>query len=383
MPNKCKRLLAALLMVCVLLPVLPAGAADGGGRVVLQSSTPDAKGCFSVKVTLYNMTFRVFQFALRYDTGVIRPVTADGKAAVSFDQFAQQDRSLGWLSSIGTELNADTGLIDFSGYIMPGANAAILNEDSEAVVGSEGLCIYTFRFQRLREGDAGLQIATQAKGEPYRPACPEGVIIAGRAGDVPVTVTVEDAQRPGGGSSEVFEGSDAGGSRKVTAEELLERAILLQIGSHAAVVQGGVTAVYPGEPMVTPYIKNDRTMVPVRFVASRLGAEVLWEGDTRTVEIRLDGHVLRIAIGEMRFCIDGVYKDLDSPAEMIPSVDGYSRTMVPIRFISEALGKTVEWDHARSMVIITGGAWDPSGKTEQEALQKADGLLRKYSAFIN
>lgn len=385
MKKRHTRIIAVLLVICAFLLAVPAGAAESGGQVVLKSSSPDANGFFSVTMTLYNMTFRVYQFALRYDTEMVAPVTSTGTAAASFEQFAAQDRSLSWLSEVGTELNTRTGLIDFAGFIMPGAEGGPLNSDSEAVIGSEGLCIYTFRFKKLKDGDAGLQIATQEKGEPYRPACPEGVIVAGRNGDVPVTVSFEAPQSLGGGSSERFEGGLPGGSTtKITADDLLKDSILLQIGNHAAVVRGSVTAVYPGEPMVTPYIKGDRTMVPVRFVASRLGAEVLWEEDTRTVEIRQNDHVLRIAIGEMSFTVDGVRKELDVPAELMRSTDGNSRTMVPIRFISEALGQTVEWDAERSIVIITDGAhgWDPDGKTEQEALKKADGLLKKYSSFI-
>ncbi len=57
------------------------------------------------------------------------------------------------------------------------------------------------------------------------------------------------------------------------------------------------TVVVNGEESVIdvpPTILNGRTMVPIRFVAENLGAEVEWDGATRTVTIRMpDPHVLK------------------------------------------------------------------------------------------
>lgn len=38
-----------------------------------------------------------------------------------------------------------------------------------------------------------------------------------------------------------------------------------------------------------PFIdENNRTLIPVRFVTEKLGAQVGWDGDTRTVTVDLD-----------------------------------------------------------------------------------------------
>ena len=75
----------------------------------------------------------------------------------------------------------------------------------------------------------------------------------------------EETPRPGGGA------------RPPTADELLDGSVILELGGHAALVEGGVTAIYPGERSVTAYAHDNRTFVPVRFVAERLGAQVGWE----------------------------------------------------------------------------------------------------------
>lgn len=40
---------------------------------------------------------------------------------------------------------------------------------------------------------------------------------------------------------------------------------------------------------VAPFIKNDRTMLPLRYVAESIGAEVLWNNKTRTASFIKDG----------------------------------------------------------------------------------------------
>ena len=408
-----KRLFALLLAACMALGASPGALAAGedtAARVVFESTAPDSAGCFTVTMTMYDVTFRVYQFALRYDPAVATPVDQNGTAVDSFGGFAKKDPGTDWISTVGTELNAETGLIDFSGYIMPGTEGEPLDDTSQAVVGSDGLLIYTFYFKKVAEGDASIQVATQEKGEPYRPACPQGVIVAGEDGNVPVTVTFRMAEAVGTGGSEVFEGTSSGnGSNNSsdngsgngsgggtahsgsvpetpakTVDELLAQAVFLEIGSHAAVVEGGVTAIYPGEPMVTAYAHDDRTFVPVRFVAERLGAEVAWENDTRTVVIEKGGHTVRMPVGSLTYTLDGVEQTLDVPAELTASTDGNARTMVPVRFVTEALGYQVEWDQPRNLVVIVPGTaeWDHDGDVEGRTMDEALSLLAMYGGFV-
>jgi hypothetical protein len=82
---------------------------------------------------------------------------------------------------------------------------------------------------------------------------------------------------------------------------------------------------------MTPVIQDDRTLIPLRFVANALDAEVSWNDATREVTIVRGAQSLTFAIGEMA-------PGMDVPARIMNN-----RTMVPIRFISEFFEAEVRW----------------------------------------
>jgi hypothetical protein len=59
------------------------------------------------------------------------------------------------------------------------------------------------------------------------------------------------------------------------------RQVQLGVGRLVAWVNGKRVTLYE-----RPFIENERTYVPLRFVAESLGASVHWDGPTRTVQIR-------------------------------------------------------------------------------------------------
>jgi len=111
--------------------------------------------------------------------------------------------------------------------------------------------------------------------------------------------------------------------------------IRLTIGS-ATFTVNGVSWTMDTEP----FIIQDRTMVPVRFIAEALGADVSWDADALTAVIVLDGTTLRVPIGEL------------VPGMDVPAMLKDNRTFVPLRFIIEALGCQVEWDEDTGTVEI-------------------------------
>ncbi len=96
------------------------------------------------------------------------------------------------------------------------------------------------------------------------------------------------------------------------------------------------------------YIKNNRTMVPMRAIFEALGAEVSWDNETRTAIGVKDGVEVKITVGEDRLYKNGEAVQLDAVAEITND-----RTMVPVRAISEAFGCNVDWDNETKTVKIT------------------------------
>ena len=89
-----------------------------------------------------------------------------------------------------------------------------------------------------------------------------------------------------------------------------------------------------------PLISQNRTMVPLRFIAEAFGANVSWAQDTKTVTIVIDGKVLTMRINQE-------LEDFGA-APIISN----GRTMVPIRYISEELGANVIWVPSTKTVAI-------------------------------
>jgi hypothetical protein len=102
-------------------------------------------------------------------------------------------------------------------------------------------------------------------------------------------------------------------------------------------------------PDVKPFIdERDRVLVPVRFVSEALGSVVDWENETRTAVIKQDDDEIRYTVYQPMAYLNGEMMVMDTYGIL-----KYSRTMVPIRFISELLGCTVKWDEKTSTVVIT------------------------------
>jgi hypothetical protein len=99
------------------------------------------------------------------------------------------------------------------------------------------------------------------------------------------------------------------------------------------------------------FIKNDRTLVPIRVIAEELNAVVQWDNDNRVVHIsKGDMHVeLPIDSHLIQYTVDNeVIYNLSDVAPMIKD----DRTFVPIRLVSNALGVGIEWDDNKRAVII-------------------------------
>ncbi len=107
---------------------------------------------------------------------------------------------------------------------------------------------------------------------------------------------------------------------------------------------------------VPPIIKNNRTLVPIRFVTEAVGADVEWDPATRKVTITLNGDKVELYIGKNTAYVNGIPRKIDPNNPKVVPIIIHNRTYVPIRFIMEAFGATVEWDpKTRTVTIIYGG----------------------------
>jgi hypothetical protein len=128
----------------------------------------------------------------------------------------------------------------------------------------------------------------------------------------------------------------------VTVAPVVTRVIVLTIGTDIVTVDGKATSVD-----AAPEIVNGRTFVPIRFIAETFGSTVTWLPETRGVTIVLGTTTIGLQIGNKTVVVNGNIIAL----EAAPYIKN-SRTMVPLRVISESFGGDVLWDPALRTITI-------------------------------
>jgi predicted secreted protein len=103
---------------------------------------------------------------------------------------------------------------------------------------------------------------------------------------------------------------------------------------------------------VPPLIEEGRTLVPLRALFEALGAEVIWNPETRQVTAQKEGLALELTVGSSEAYWKGPKDGHVVSLEVPPRIIG-GRVLVPLRFVSEALGGRVDWDEATRTVRIT------------------------------
>lgn len=98
------------------------------------------------------------------------------------------------------------------------------------------------------------------------------------------------------------------------------------------------------------YIKNNRTMIPMRAIFQALGAAVTWNESERSVTAVKGDTTIKLYIDQTTAYKNGQPVLLEAAPEIVAAT---ARTMVPIRFVSEALGCTANWDEAARTVYIS------------------------------
>lgn len=98
---------------------------------------------------------------------------------------------------------------------------------------------------------------------------------------------------------------------------------------------------------VQPTIVNDRTLVPFRALLEKMGAEVEWNAEEKSVVSKMNGQDIKLVIDSDKAILNGQEVTLDAPA-MIK--DG--RTMIPLRFVSENLGYKVNFQNINGIYSI-------------------------------
>ena len=130
---------------------------------------------------------------------------------------------------------------------------------------------------------------------------------------------------------------------------------------------------------VAPQIIYGRTMVPMRAILEALGATVEWDGDAQTITATTtSGGVINMGIGSNTVIVNNRRIDMD-----VAPIISEGRTLIPTRFVAEAMGMHVEWDERTNSVIITSSRIQKVVAGLNESFALADnGVLWRWQGFI-
>lgn len=99
---------------------------------------------------------------------------------------------------------------------------------------------------------------------------------------------------------------------------------------------------------VDPIQRNGRTLVPLRNIFEALGANVNWDQSTQGIAANRGATSVFLRIGDHSAWVNGQRVRLDQPATIYRG-----NTLVPLRFVSEALGARVDWNNYTEIAAIT------------------------------
>lgn len=134
--------------------------------------------------------------------------------------------------------------------------------------------------------------------------------------------------------------------------------------------------------IVHPFLLEGTTYLPVRAVSEALGQQVEWDGANRVVYVGEKGAEIFEGSEIIKIVINGTLtepKDVNGKVVNPFLIDG--TTYVPIRAITEALGKKIDWNGETKTVYITSDIYEVDLDTLKAFSEKT--LIKVDSQAVN
>lgn len=144
---------------------------------------------------------------------------------------------------------------------------------------------------------------------------------------------------------------------------------------------GAIGLVVDGQQLVLdvePQVVQQRTLVPLRAIFEELGATVTWDQATQTARAVKGSDTVQITLNSTTAYVNGEAQTLDVPAM---AIDG--RTLVPVRFVSEALDAQVDWLQDTQTVRITTADYQGSSTPQQPTTLGEKNALSKAHSYLD
>jgi chemotaxis protein histidine kinase CheA len=134
--------------------------------------------------------------------------------------------------------------------------------------------------------------------------------------------------------------------------------------------QKGLKTFVNGKEVVmadAPFIQNGRTLVPVRAIGNALKADVTWEPETQSVEVKRGDSKIVLFLGSDEALVNGEKIKLETKPVL-----KNGRVFLPIRFIGEKLNAKVGYQEQGELIIIEDQQAADPVQTEENESSAAD-----------
>ncbi len=124
---------------------------------------------------------------------------------------------------------------------------------------------------------------------------------------------------------------------------------------------------------VPPQIVEGRTLVPLRIIFEALGAEVDWNGETRTVTATKADTTVKMTVDDATVYVNETAVTLDVPPQIIDD-----RTLVPARAVAESFDADVAWNGEERIVTISSKSQEQYTIKYDYTLELQEGYMRDF-----
>lgn len=357
--------------------LISAAPVDNTPKVVLEATEPDADGYFTLDITLYNATYKGIISAISYDEAVVAVVNKETKEATTdllealtcptvAKDLETGEEIADWQSFNGSKMaNGTIALMTVLNTKCKYPNS-IISDKFQALADENGLAVAKIAMKKLSDAPVEFKLVDNK-------TIAGGMMVINSYGMQDCTV---EFKYPDGktdsvnveGVNSTLSSDKTEGSDMLTRKQLrAENVVFLQINNYGTVANGTLKWVDKNNKEVRPYIKNDRTMVPLRYIAEELKCKVDYVEETREILIESGRTKLVFQIDSLTYTNDGLKKSLDAAPEIVED-----RTFVPLRAVSEALNCDVQWLEGQRMVIVSPAnyPWAKDNEVEKQLMSE-------------
>jgi hypothetical protein len=153
------------------------------------------------------------------------------------------------------------------------------------------------------------------------------------------TIVVEAVDKVGNMTSQTF---TVTGSVPATGT-LSSVYVVLTIGSADMEVNGMIRKLD-----AAPFIKDGRTLLPIRALIEALGGTVQWDATTKTATVVLGSRTVALTVGSTTALVNGSPVTLDVAPVIVKG-----RTFLPLRAVAENVGLDLAWEPVSRTVSLT------------------------------